>query len=160
MNKIDERIELGGKFRVWIGDPCYVIPDILWDSVCEQIYAGTNQEKNQIIKFEPNDLRKPELLQEMVNNCSCKVLEFIQCGTMYGDGVFVGVKGFGYGVDAGCLAIVPDYLIDPEKRKDAERLGQYFEAQGFIGLRTEGEGELVFYDENGSLEIINTGDCE
>ena len=29
--------------RVWIGDPCYVIPDELWDSVCDQTFEGRKE---------------------------------------------------------------------------------------------------------------------
>jgi hypothetical protein len=156
-NEINEKIELGGKIRVWVGDPCYVIPDELWDEVCKQIFAGTNHEVNQVIKFEFRDLREAGVSDAMLDNCACRKLAFIQCGTMYGDGVYQSMSDYNYGVDAGCLAAVPDYLIDPSKIGEAERLGKFFDALDFIALLTDGKGIFTFYDANGPLEIIETG---
>jgi len=157
-NKIDEKIEIGGKIRVWIGDPCYVIPKELWDNVCNQIFAGTQREVNQIINFEYLDLYTAKVHYMVLENCARRKIAFIQCGTMYGDGVYQSASGFDYGVDAGCLAIVPDYLIEPEVMEEAERLGKFFDASECIGLRTGGEGTFVFYDANGIIETIYTGD--
>jgi len=70
------------------------------------------------------------------------------------------MSGFDYGVDAGCLAIVPDYLIDPEKMEEAKRLGKFFDALDYIALLTDGNGTFTFYDASGPLEIIETGDSE
>jgi len=157
-NEINEKIELCGKTRVWIGDPCYVIPDQLWNNVCDQIFAGTEREVNQIIGFDFGDLRKAKVTDAMLDNCAGRKCAFIQCGTMYGDGVYQSMSGFGYGVDAGCLAIVPDYLIDPEKMEKAEQLGKFFDASDYIALLTDGKGMFTFYDAKGPLDIIETGD--
>jgi hypothetical protein len=157
-NRIDEKIELGEKIRVWIGDPCYVIPDEMWKSVCDQIFAGTEREVNHVIKFEFRDLREAGVSGAMLDSCACRKLAFVQCGTDYGDGEYPSDSGFCYGVDAGCLAAVPDYLIDPKKMERAERLGKFFDAVDYIALRTDGNGEFVFYDAMGILEIIETGD--
>lgn len=157
-NEINEKIEHEGKIKVWIGDPCYVISDQIWDKVCEQIFAGTEREVNQIIGFDFGDLRRAGVSDAVLDNCAGRKCAFIQCGTMYGDGVYQSMSGFGYGVDAGCLAIVPDYLIDPEKMEKAERLGKFFEATDYIALLTDGNGTFTFYDATGPLEIIETGD--
>jgi hypothetical protein len=155
-NKVNEKIDLGGKVRVWIGDPCYVIPGKLWDNVCEQIFAGTEREVNHIIKFEHRDIYEANVSGDMLINCIKRKLEFIQCGTSWGDGVYTGTSGFDYGVDAGCLAAVPEYLIEPKDMSEAERLGKFFEASDIVGLETDGEGNFVFYDAKGVFEIIET----
>jgi len=166
MNEINEKVELGGKVKVWIGDPCYVIPDELWGSVCDKIFAGTDHEVNQTIRFELSELREAGVPEAMLDICEGWPLAFIQCGTMYGDGAYPSMSDFTYGVDAGCLAVVPGYLIGPDKLEKAEELGRFFEAQDYIALLTDGDkGIFTFYDANGPLEIIETGyeengDCE
>jgi hypothetical protein len=132
----------------------------LWDEVCSQIFAGTERETNQIIKFEFSDLRRADVSNALLDNCACRKLCFIQCGTAYGDGEYCGTSGFHYGVDAGCLAAVPDYLIDPEKMKDTERLGKFFDFFDSIALHTDGKGTFLFSDANRTIEIIDTGDEE
>lgn len=159
-NKINEKIELSGNVKVWVGDPCYVIPDTLWGKVCEQIFAGTNYEVNQIIGFDFGDLRRAGVPDKMLDNCAGRKCVFIQSGTMYGDGFFQGMTGFCYGVDAGCLAVVPEYLIDPEKLNESERLGKFFEVQEFVALQTDGNGKFIFSDAKGTFEIIETDDNE
>jgi hypothetical protein len=156
-NKIDEKFEFSEKTRVWIGDPCYVISDQLWHEVCNQIFAGTNREVNHLIKFEFRDLRKAGVSDEMLDKCAGLKLAFIQCGTEYGDGTFDSDSGFKYGVDAGCLGAVPEYMVDPEKREQSERLGKFFEVSDFIRLCTDGEGKFMFSDAKGTFEIIDTG---
>jgi hypothetical protein len=151
--KINEKIEFEGKTRIWIGDPCYVIPDELWDCVCKQIYVGTEHEVNHIIQFELSDLS-----DVMRVNCAGKKLAFIQCGTMYGDGRYYGFGSSTYPVDAGCLAAVPEYLIDHEKIDSANRRGTFFENVGCIALRTDGNGQFVFSTAEKVIEIIETGD--
>jgi hypothetical protein len=155
--EINEKIELVGKERVWIGDPCYVISDKLWEEVCEQI-DGTEHEVNHIITFTFSDLTKAGVSKDMLDNCTSKKLQFIQSGTAYGDGRYLSNSGFQYGVDAGCLAVVPEYLIDPEKEEKAQRLGKFFDCVDFVSLRTDSEGEFLFSDANGIVEIIDTGD--
>jgi len=100
-NIIDERIELSGKIKVWIGDPCYVIANEIWNKVCKQIFTGTEHEVNQIIKFDFGDLRRAGVSDAVLDNCAGRVCAFIQCGTMYGDGLYQSMSGFDYGVDAG-----------------------------------------------------------
>jgi len=138
MKVIDERIEFEGTKKVWIGDPCYVIADEFWHDVCNQIFAGTNDEVNHVITVGG----KP----------------FIQCGTMYGDGVYTSMSGFEYGVDAGCLAVVPIDMIAPEKMGEAERLGKFFEAADYVALMTNEKGIFSFFSNGDPLEIIETGD--
>jgi len=139
-NKINETIKTDTK-RVWIGDPCYVIQDELWGDVCDQVFKGNN-EVGHIITV----------------NYNGKDLSFIQCGTLYGDGCYPSSSGFEYGVDAGCLAIVSEELVDRDSVLD-NKLGKYFDIEsGSISLQTDGNGTFVFRDGEKVIEIIWTGD--
>jgi hypothetical protein len=138
-NKINETIKTNSK-KVWIGDPCYVIQDELWDDVCAQIFKDSEKEVGHVITV----------------NYNGNELSFIQCGTAYGDGCFNSQTGFEYGVDAGCLAIVPEELIHEDCNLD-DSLGQYFEIEtANISLQTDGKGTFTFYDGTKVLEIIWT----
>ena len=119
-NKITEIAIIGKETeRVWIGDPCYVIPDELWDSVCEQIFKGGGREVGFKIRFTFDQILNASISQEILQKCRVRddsELVFLQCGTAYGDGTFDSNTGFSYGVDAGCLAIIPEYLVDHQKK--------------------------------------------
>ena len=126
--------------KVWIGDPCYVLQDELWDDICEQIYKN-GKETGHIITVEYKGRK----------------LSFLQCGTAYGDGCFPSQTGFEYGVDAGCLAIIPEELVHEDRDLD-ETLGNYFEIEsGSISLQTDGKGEFTFKDGEKVIETIWTG---
>jgi hypothetical protein len=138
-NKINETIKTESK-RVWIGDPCYVIQDELWDDVRAQIFKNGNKEVGHVITV----------------NYEGKDLSFIQCGTFYGDDCYPSNSGFEYGVDAGCLAIVPEELIHHDSNHDDE-LGKYFDIEsGSISLQTDGKGTFVFSDGEKVIETIWT----
>jgi len=139
-NKINETIKTNTK-RVWIGDPCYVIQDELWDDVCKQIYKNGNKEVGHVITV----------------NYNGKDLSFIQCGTAYGDGCFNSQSGFEYGVDSGCLAILPEELIHEDYNLD-DTLGFLFEIEtDNISLQTDGKGTFIFKDGLKVIETIWTG---
>ena len=139
-NKINETIKTNSE-RVWIGDPCYVLQDELWDDVCEQIFKGGHKEVGHVITVNYNGTE----------------ISFIQCGTAYGDGCFNSNTGFEYGVDAGCLAIVPEELIHEDYNLD-DSLGNYFEIEtDNISLQTDGKGTFTFSDGTKVIEIIWTG---
>jgi hypothetical protein len=138
-NKINETIKTESK-RVWIGDPCYVLKDELWDDVCKQIFKGGHKEVGFVITLNYNG-----------KDCS-----FIQCGTAYGDGCYSSESGFEYGVDAGCLAIVPEELIHEDFNLDDE-LGSYFDIySGNVSLETDGDGTFFFKDGDKVIETIWT----
>jgi len=138
-NKINETIKTNTK-KVWIGDPCYVIQDELWDDVCAQIYKGGHKEVGHVITV----------------NYNGNELSFIQCGTAYGDGCFSSQTGFEYGVDAGCLAIVPEELIHKDYNLD-DSLGKMFEIEtDNISLLTDGKGAFHFFDGTKLIETIWT----
>jgi len=139
-NKINETIKTNTK-KVWIGDPCYVIQEKLWDDVCYQIFKNGGKEVGHVItvKYNGNEL------------------SFIQCGTAYGDGLFSSQTGFEYAVDAGCLAILPEELIDDDDN-NSDSLGQLFEIQNDnISLQTDGKGTFNFFDGSKLIETIWTG---
>ena len=162
-NKICEIIKFqNSPKRVWIGDPCYVISDKLWDTVCEQIFKGRDSEVGQIITFNFKQMIEANCLKADSPHEDEDQWSFIQCGTMYGDGLYESNTGFRYGVDSGCLGIVPDYLIAPENLADAKRLGQFFELDKIesMSLITDGKGEFLFSVNESTIEMIFTGDEE
>jgi len=163
--EIKEFVEAQDIDCVWIGDPCYVIPDGLWSNVCEQTFGGkTGANAVEVgfkIEFTFEQLLKSNCNPEVIKACRNKdFLGFIQCGTMYGDGEYPSSTEFKYGVDSGSLAIVPDYLIPPEKFYEAKRLGQFLMVSGGIGLETDGKGDFIFKDKSKVIEEIITGDIE
>jgi len=149
--KVKETIESDRIRRVWIGDPCYVISEKLWDSVCEQSFPGNNVEGN-VIEFTIQELGNAGM--ESVH--ADLPLKYLQCSTMYGDGEYSSYTGFDYGVDSGCLGIVPDYLIAPDKYGDAHKLGKFLAVNGSITLETDGNGEFIFTNNGKLIETITT----
>ena len=82
--------------RLYIGDPCYVIPDDLWSNFCKQMSSDSFKESHQYY---------------------VQTLEFdwFAANTAYGDGVYP-VKCNGRtigqcGVDAGMLAAIPMQVL-------------------------------------------------
>ena len=140
--------------KVWIGDPSYVIAEDLWDSVREQTKDG--QEDGHTIEFTTRQCQAAGF-----ENVESKPLLFLQCRTMSGDGVYDSKTGYMYGVDSGGLAVVPDYLISKENKKDAGEFGQYFEVSGIVRLESSGTGIFTFFDGDKIIEEIFTDDaCE
>ncbi|MCL2092994.1 MAG: hypothetical protein FWH12_02260 [Treponema sp.] len=152
-NKVKVTIKSDHIKKVWIGDPCYVISDTLWDSVCEQTFTG-DEETAFVITFTRDQVEDAEILLPPED----APLQFLQCGTMYGDGEYQSETAYEYGVDSGTLGVVPDYLIPMECHEDAERLGKYFDVDGEITLETDGEGTFTFSHNGLVIETIWTGD--
>ena len=152
--------------RVWIGDPCYVFPKQLWDKFCEKVFTK-EEETGFKLNFSFEDFIEAGVNAKTISKIRKMDLEdlvILQCGTAYGDGTFSSNSGFEYGVDAGCLAIIPDYMVSEEAIESGDdiRLGKYFDLKspGVISLITDGEGEFRFGDENSTIEMIFTGDGE
>ena len=122
--------------RVWIGDPCYVIHQELRDDVCGQL--GNNGDP-YVIKLKINEVDH----------------EFIMVPTLHGDGVYIGSSEFKYGVDSGCLGIVPDALID----RTLSHLGVFLDVEVGkpIDVFRDEKGDISFIQGAGLLEQINTG---
>ena len=154
-NKIKVSIKSDHIKKVWIGDPCYVISDSLWDSVCEQSFTD-GEETGFKIAFTRKQIEDAEILLPPDD----APLQYLQCHTMYGDDIYSSSKGHSYGVDSGSLGVVPDYLIPMENQESAERLGEYFSVDGEITLETDGEGTFYFTSNGKTVETIWTGYTE
>lgn len=80
-----------------LGDPCYAVPDELWDAACDASQC----------------FRRPTA-RVSYEGTEYVVLGFI---TAYGDGMYKGSNGRTYPVDAGLIGLVPIGLC----RDEAER---------------------------------------
>ena len=130
---IDEQ----GSDLLWFGDPCYVVPNELWDSFC-----GFDS-KNQV--------------KVNYKNLPC---DFFVWSTAYGDGCF-DLKKNGdvvaeLGVDAGMLSMIPMRLIKQWMKESGEKLGDigpgYFE--GGYALQGSFQGQLIVEKGNMSFGDI------
>ena len=99
-NKTIGKVKSGKGF--YIGDICYALSDIVYDDV----WGGAN--------YADGIYEEPET-----------GLSFAVAGTAYGDGTYYDDGGHEYGVDAGCIGIVPLELC--EKGTDG---GQVFDIPG------------------------------
>lgn len=106
----------------FIGDPCYAVPDELWDDIlAETGYLGL---------FESSEtMNKPG---GGYDGPRCGVFEFrghfiLASNTKYGDGSYMGDDGIEYCVDAGIIGATPIELMDFKKydRKYMEELGSF-----------------------------------
>lgn len=86
---------------IWFGDPCYVVPDDLWDRWCD-LYISY-------------DKQHPDLPRCYVAECTSEHHTFYTWSTAYGDGcypLFVDdTQVARLGVDAGTLSAIPMGLI-------------------------------------------------
>jgi hypothetical protein len=108
----------------YIGDPCYIVSDEMWDQWCYQYKMKEGAVVMDDIKW-------------AVHHTHC------------GDGEFKGTDGFVYHVDSGCLGMVPSFLFDPTKRQHAEKLGTFhkFETEmQFHVFKHEKETHFVIWD--------------
>jgi hypothetical protein len=76
----------------FLGDPCYAVPDALWDALLQSC-----------------DYFQSRPIGEVNGH---KVLGF---NTKYGDGTYVDQDGNEFGVDAGLIGLVPEALIDKDE---------------------------------------------
>jgi hypothetical protein len=76
----------------FLGDPCYAVPDALWDDLLQSCDY-----------FQSNPIGEVK---------GHKVLAF---NTKYGDGTYVDQNGNEFGVDAGMIGLVPEALIDKDE---------------------------------------------
>lgn len=84
----------------YIGDPCYIVSDDVWDQWCTT--------------------------HEMAYGCVITDgAKWVINSTHCGDGAFTGSDGRTYCVDAGTLGMVPASLFDPTKMKSAAKLGAF-----------------------------------
>jgi len=80
-----------------LGDPCYVIPENMWDDFCESTkgynYKRLEHEGHTAMAF----------------------------GTDHGDGAFYDQQGREYGVDAGMIGLVPALWAKPRHPLDRSK---------------------------------------
>jgi len=86
---------------IWFGDPCYVVPDDLWDRWCE--LSSSYERQNEALP------------RCYVAACTSEHHTFYTWSTAYGDGcysLFVNDEQVAkLGVDAGTLSAIPVSLI-------------------------------------------------
>ncbi len=135
--------------RVWIGDPCYVIHDGLWDLVVNQVFED-HKEKNFKIKFNFEKLWETGNLEmvQKVRKIDDDFLTFLMAGTRWGDDVYSGNAGAEYPVDSGSLGVVPEYLIS---KQSGTKFGKFFELpNSFSGLNSIS----MITDENRNFKFL------
>ena len=130
---IDEQ----GSDLLWFGDPCYVVPNELWDSFC-----GLDSKHQVKVNYK---------------NMPCDSFVW---STAYGDGEYELKKNgdviASLGVDAGMLSMIPMRLINKWRIESGEKLGDvepgYFD--GGYALQGSFQGELVVKGGNMSFGDI------
>ena len=116
----------------WVGDPCYVVPEEYWDSLCNNWSAYDKKHQNDE-DYKPHYVA--EVQDEQVGQC------FHLWSTAYGDGtypLFVNDnKVADLGVDAGTLSVIPMSLIEHWNKQgligDYQDMGHVVEAEHLRG---------------------------
>jgi hypothetical protein len=111
----------------YIGDPCYILSDTVWDHWCN---TGMKNGEN-------------------IYNGSKWAID----STHTGDGLFEGTNGYAYPVDAGSLGIVPEALFDPHKRDIANGTFHTFETEIVftVALYRNKKTKFVYSHTNGPI---------
>ena len=123
----------------YFGDPCYALKEDLYR---EWINWGEERKKSE--------------------GRWCNDGKFVFDGkeimvvdsTAYGDGCYCGSE-MSYGVDAGCLAVIPLEFCDPSKNMDGLVMADYV---GKVTLETTEDGEFIVRGKNQVIETVYTGD--
>ena len=119
----------------WVGDPCYVVPDEYWDTLCAnwQAYDKKHQH-DEDYKHHYVD----EVQDENTGIC------FHLWSTAHGDGQYSlyinDSKVASLGVDAGTLSVIPMSLIEHWNKLGL--IGQYLEA-GHVVKAEHLRGQLI-----------------
>ena len=142
---INETINCPNGF--YFGDPCYALKEDLYDKWIEW---GEEREKTE--------------------GHFCNDGKFVYEGkeimlvdsTAYGDGCYGGNHA-SYGVDAGCLAVIPLEFCDEEKNF-RDDMGWVCEDAHEVKLVTDDTGKFRVYVDDGNImvgeEVVETGDEE
>ena len=133
MNKFSIKSKTG----FYIGDICYVLNDDVYHGV----WGGNN--------YEPGEYEVPQT-----------GMRFAVVNTAFGDGCYYGIFGAEYGVDAGCIGIVPLELCEDTDRygNRIEDLGSVIRQVGKFYIEEE-NGLITITDETGEIiDQIETGD--
>ena len=142
-NKLqDTDVDMKNEKGVWIGDPCYVVPEELWGSFC-----------NAWMAYEKKHEDLPRCyIAETHDEYSGR--GFYSWSTAYGDGcyqLYVNNEPVAkLGVDAGCLAAIPVELLDEWNKRhglgDFEGLGHVVESKHLHGEIVMDGGDLFWGD--------------
>lgn len=142
---INETINCPNGF--YFGDPCYALREDLYD---EWINWGEEREKKE--------------------GRWCNDGKFVHDGkeimlvdsTAYGDGCYQGTRLLPYGVDAGCLAVIPLEFCDETKDSFADGGWINRDYCGTVKLMTEDDGSFTLIDEKTRLQLehVETGEEE
>lgn len=101
-SKLEEIENVGDNMQsneFWVGDPCYVLSDDIYDNIWGKKYN----------------------YQDGLIDCG-NGLSFNVHGTAYGDGCYEGSNGFMYCVDSGTIAVIPKELVVKEDGIDSGSL--------------------------------------
>ena len=136
-NEKTSYIDEQGSDLLWFGDPCYVVPNDLWEPFCRLWTDSKHQVK---VNYK---------------NLPC---DFFVWSTAWGDGEYElkmnGEVIASLGVDAGMLSMIPMRLINTWIIESGEKLGDvepgYFE--GGYALQGSFQGELVVKGGNMSFD--------
>jgi hypothetical protein len=115
----------------YIGDPCYIVPDEMWEQWCYKYKMKEGGIVTNQIKW-------------AIHHTHC------------GDGEYKGSDGFVYHVDSGCLGMVPSHLFDPNRIQSAGKLGTFhkFETEmKFHVFKHDKETHFVIWN-NGDDELF------
>ena len=136
---IDETINCPEGF--YFGDPCYALNDALY-----QLWLDWGKENERKTGRYDND-------GKFVNNGTDII---VVDSTAYGDGCYSG-RQMSYGVDAGCLAVIPLQFCD--EQKDFRELGWVVNGSHKIRMITDGDdGSFSIYVDDIKQEYVETGD--
>lgn len=136
---IDETINCKGGF--YFGDPCYALRDDLYN---EWINWGEEREKTEGRWCNDGKF--------VFNGKEIMLVD----STAYGDGCYQG-NSMCYGVDAGCLAVIPLEYCDTTKNMDGLVIKDY---SGLVTLITDADTGRFVLTWDGKAESVETGDTE
>ena len=127
----------------YFGDPCYALDEKLYN---EWLAWGDEREKKE--------------------GRWCNDGKFVHDGmdimvvdsTAYGDGCYGGIHT-SYGVDAGCLAVIPLEFCD-EGKNFRDGLGWVCSESGTVTVKTDDTGRFRIYIKGELIEDVETGDIE
>jgi len=127
----------------YFGDPCYALDEKLYN---EWLAWGDEREKKE--------------------GRWCNDGKFVHDGmdimvvdsTAYGDGCYGGIHT-NYGVDAGCLAVIPLEFCD-ESKNFRDGMGWVCGESGTVTVKTDDTGRFRVYVKGKLIEDVETGDIE
>lgn len=142
---IDETINCPNGF--YFGDPCYALKEELYGKWID--WGDENEKKTG--KWDNNGKFVHDGKDIMVVD-----------STAYGDGCYQGMGLHSYGVDAGCLAVIPLEFCDETKSSFKEGGMINRDYCGTVRLETDSDGSFVLFDTKTRIqfEYVETGDEE